>query len=143
MPEYGALADCSEDSVIAAIDNLLDKGRLKRTGKKFPTVWIPGKPLRTPKTSRVGANAAPARKTSRHGGDVARALDNYRKRTARSLGWKAYMVFQRKVILAIDREEPDSLEALGRIHGLGPDKIERFGQDVLGMVRKHRRRDMD
>ena len=50
------------------------------------------------------------------------------------------MVFQRKVILAIDREEPDPLEALARIRSLGLAKIERFGQDVLGMVQKHRRR---
>jgi ATP-dependent DNA helicase RecQ len=142
LPEYGTLSEFNEDSVVAAIDHLLTEGRLARAGKKYPTVWMPGKPQRVPRTSRPGAPSAAARKTrgTRQGGDIARALDNYRKRTARSLGWKAYMVFQRKVILAIDREEPDSLEALARIRGLGPVKIERFGQDVLGMVRKHRRR---
>jgi superfamily II DNA helicase RecQ len=64
-------------------------------------------------------------------------LDNYRKRTARSLKWKTYMVFQRKVVLAIDREEPDSLDALAKIPGLGPAKIERFGTDILDLVRAH------
>jgi len=144
MPEYGRLSEHSEDSVVAAIDHLLGEGRLQRTGRKYPTVWMPGKPVRTRKT--LGADGGPAstrraRSTSRYGGDIARALDNYRKRTARALGWKTYMVFQRRVILAIDREEPDSLDALARIPGLGPAKIERFGEDILDLVRTHGSRD--
>jgi superfamily II DNA helicase RecQ len=47
-------------------------------------------------------------------------------------------VFQRKAILAIDREQPDSLDALARIPGLGPAKIDRFGDDILDLVRRHR-----
>jgi superfamily II DNA helicase RecQ len=146
LPEYGKLSEHSEDSVVAAIDHLLGEGRLQRTGRKYPTVWMPGKPVRARKASNEGGGSAPARRarsTSRYGGDIARALDNYRKRTARSLGWKTYMVFQRRVILAIDREQPDSIEALARISGLGPAKIERFGEDVLGLVRQHRRREPD
>jgi len=146
LPEYGVLSDHTEDSVIAAIDSLLAEGRLQRTGKKYPTVWMPGKPVRSAKSARgssrqgEGGSRTSAKSRSRYGGDVARALDNYRKRTARALGWKTYMVFQRRVMLAIDRDEPDSLEALSRIPGLGPAKIERFGEDLLGLVREHRRR---
>ena len=51
------------------------------------------------------------------------------------------MVFQRKAILAIDREEPDSRAALAKIPGLGPAKIERFGDDILALVREHRSRE--
>ncbi len=161
LPEYGELSEYSEDAVIAAIDGLLGEGRLQRTGKKYPTVWIPGKPVRTTRVTRGSAKGSEdangggwgstshsistSRRNSqpRYGGDIAKALDNYRKRTARKLGWKTYMVFQRRVLLAIDRDEPDSIEALGRIPGLGPAKIERFGEDLLGMVREHRRRRAD
>ena len=48
------------------------------------------------------------------------------------------MVLQHKVILAIDREEPASRAELERIPGLGPAKIERFGDDILAVVREHR-----
>ena len=48
------------------------------------------------------------------------------------------MVLQHRVILAIDRQEPDSHEALARIPGLGPAKIERFGDDILDLVRRNR-----
>jgi hypothetical protein len=47
------------------------------------------------------------------------------------------MVFQRRAMLAIDREEPTTREALARIPGLGPAKIERFGDDILALVRRH------
>jgi superfamily II DNA helicase RecQ len=68
---------------------------------------------------------------------VARALDAYRQQMARTLKWKPYMVFQRRVIVAIDRQRPDSPAALARIPGLGPAKIERFGPDILALVRRH------
>ena len=47
------------------------------------------------------------------------------------------MVFQRKVLLEIDRVEPQSLAELERIPGLGPAKVERFGDDILELVRAH------
>ncbi len=147
LPEYGTLSDHSEDAIVATIDHLLAEGRLQRTGQKYPTVWIPGKPVRSQRASSdsAGGGSSPrkSRSTHRYGGDIARALDNYRRRTARALGWKTYMVFQHRVILAIDREEPDSIDALARISGLGPAKIERFGEDVLSLVRQHRRHDLD
>jgi len=65
-------------------------------------------------------------------------LDNYRRRKARALRWKTYMVFQHNVLLAIDRELPDSRDALAKIPGLGPAKLERFGDDILELVRQHR-----
>ncbi|HEY0191601.1 MAG TPA: ATP-dependent DNA helicase RecQ [Kofleriaceae bacterium] len=64
------------------------------------------------------------------------ALDSYRKKMARQLKWKTYMVFQRGVIAAIDKLRPTSKEALARIPGLGPAKIARFGDDILDLVRR-------
>jgi superfamily II DNA helicase RecQ len=48
------------------------------------------------------------------------------------------MVFQHSVVLAIDRAAPDSHAALAKIPGLGPAKLERFGDDILELVRRHR-----
>ena len=152
MPEYGTLNDYAEDALVAGIDALLSAGRLEKTGRKYPTVWIPGKPIRSRVRERVkpageDEDDAPAprrtRTQKRYGGDIARALDNYRKRRARSLGWKTYMVFQKNVLMAIDREEPEDLDALERIPGLGPAKIERFGDDILEIVRTNRSRSLD
>jgi ATP-dependent DNA helicase RecQ len=148
MPEYGQLSQFSEEEVVGAIDQLLSEERLVRKGRNYPTLWLPGKPVRgthpnrgTAKPDQDSFANAKRSATSRYGGNIARALDSYRKRTARQLGWKAYMVFQKRVMLDIDQQEPDSLEALYRISGLGEAKIERFGKDILALVRKHRRKD--
>jgi ATP-dependent DNA helicase RecQ len=170
LPEYGTLAGQVEDAIVGAIDELLRDGRLQKTGRKYPTVWIPGKPVleRGGRGSdggdrgrdgegngqgdfgerdalggaRSGARARGG-SGSRYGGDIARALDNYRKRTARKLGWKTYMVFQRNVIMAIDRMKPESLAELERVPGMGPAKVERFGKDVLALVREFRGRGVE
>ena len=141
MPEYGQLSQFSEEEVVGAIDQLLGEERLVRKGRNYPTVWLPGKPVRETHRDKDSFANAKRNATSRYGGNIARALDSYRKRTARQLGWKAYMVFQKRVMLDIDQQEPDSLEALYSISGLGEAKIERFGEDILAMVRKHRRKD--
>ena len=138
LPEYGKLSDHDEASLVAAIESLIEGGRLARTGKKFPTVWIPGKPVRSRSPEPARSRSASAGRPRGGAGPVARALDNYRKRQARALKWKSYMVFQRSVILAIDAAEPATLEALAAIPGLGPAKIERFGEDILALVREHR-----
>jgi ATP-dependent DNA helicase RecQ len=143
LPEYGQLSGYDEASIVAAVDALLAEGRLQRTGRKYPTVWIPGKAVRSARATDPAASGPEARRqrSRRYGGPIARELDNYRRRKARALKWKAYMVFPRSTVLAIDREEPASADELARIPGLGPARIERFGDDILELVRRHRGRD--
>jgi ATP-dependent DNA helicase RecQ len=160
LPEYGTLADYEEDRLVAGIDALLTEGRLARMGDRYPTVWIPGKPVRARRTRRAegdgsapGESAAASSKTrtaslrggtsNRYGGDVARALDAFRKRQARALGWKTYMVLQRRALLAIERHAPRTLHELERVPGLGPAKVERFGKEILEIVRRHAPRDAE
>ncbi len=139
IAEHGALAAYGEAQIAAAIDALVGEGRLRRTGKKYPTVWLAGRPVRPPRAARTDGERSSARaRSSRWGGPIARALDSYRRRQARALRWKTYMVFQHKVLLAIDREQPETRAALAKIPGLGPAKLERFGDDILELVRQHR-----
>ncbi len=148
MPEYGTLREHTEEALLAGIDELLSAGRLERTGRRYPTVWIPGKPVRArtrpgggatrESSDDGGASGRPIRRNSRRfGGDIAHALDNYRKRRARALGWKTYMVLQKRTLMAIDAIQPETLEGLERVPGMGPSKVERFGEDILEIVRQH------
>jgi len=131
LAQHGALAACSEADIAATIESLIRERRLVRRGRKYPTVALaaPAKPRRTT-YARRGRDGS---RTS----SITVELDRYRKQMARKLKWKAYMVFQRSVIMAIDRERPDSLAALSRIAGLGPSRIARFGQDLVAIVRRY------
>ncbi len=138
LPQHGSLIEVTEASITAAIDQLVRERRVVRRGKKYPTVSLPGpRPTRT--TSRT-TNTRPQRATRRaptRTSGITLELDTYRKRMARQLKWKSYMVFQRGAIAAIDRQRPTSKEALAAIPGLGPAKIARFGDDILAVVRRH------
>ena len=131
LPERGALADLSEASVLEAIEQLVRERRLERRGRRFPTVWLAGRPVR----GRADRGAVAARRP--RASTLTRELEAYRRRMSRQLSWKPYMVFQRRVIAAIEAARPQSPAALAQISGLGPAKIARFGADILELVRRH------
>ena len=132
IPGHGTMKSFSEGQIVTAIDALLREGRLVRKGDKYPTVWLPDKPVRAGRGS-----ARPSGRSFPRANALVRALENYRRRQARSLQWKPYMVFHRKVILAIDSQRPATLGALASIPGMGPAKIERFGEDLVDLVVRH------
>ena len=145
LPEHGALPQYDEPSIAAAIDELLDAGRLERRGRKYPTVWSPGRPVRAERSRREAAKPRQHTRRTRRPrySDLARELENFRRREARKLKWKSYMVFQKRVIIAIDQKRPTTLSELARIPGLGPAKVERFGDDLLDLVRRYPPPDLD
>ncbi len=127
LPQHGALQEHDEASILAAIESLLQAGDLARAGRKYPTVWLPGKPIRAPR---------PEGTRSRRGSSLSTELERYRKRMATKLKWKAYMVFQRQAIAAIAKSRPTTRQQLLLVPGLGPAKVERFGDDILAIIRK-------
>ncbi|MCP4444633.1 MAG: ATP-dependent DNA helicase RecQ [Myxococcales bacterium] len=149
LPEHGALKARNELSICAAIDGLLRDRRLAPKGQKYPTVWLPNKPVRAgaKTTSKAGAKTsasragaatkASMRRGKAQGSNLHRALELYRSRTAKKLRWKPYMVMHNKVIAQIDEKRPKSLDELYEIDGLGPAKVEQFGYELLDIVRRY------
>ncbi len=132
LPQHGQLAACSEASIVAGVEQLVRDRLLVRRGRKYPTVISPQAIASRARTTSSPRGERPARTQS-----ITVELDRYRKRMARELRWKAYMVFQRGAILAIDKQRPMTKEALARIPGLGPAKIARFGDEILAVVRRY------
>ncbi|MBA3457677.1 MAG: ATP-dependent DNA helicase RecQ [Deltaproteobacteria bacterium] len=135
LPQHGQLATSSEDSITETIEQLIRERRLVRRGRKYPTVAMPGAQTTRERTTRT---SRPTRTSSASStSDIMRELDAYRRRMGRELKWKAYMIFQRATIAAIDKQRPTTREALARIPGLGVAKIARFGDDILAVVKRH------
>jgi ATP-dependent DNA helicase RecQ len=79
LPQHGALGEASEAQVVAAIDELLGERKLVRMGRKYPTVWLPGKPARPPRAApegwrfaERGGSSPPEARATGHAGSAAR-----------------------------------------------------------------------
>lgn len=62
------------------------------------------------------------------------ALTDWRRSRCRADGVPAYVVLDNKTLDAIAAENPGDLARLGRISGIGPVKLERYGSDILGVL---------
>jgi DNA helicase-2/ATP-dependent DNA helicase PcrA len=66
------------------------------------------------------------------------ALRAWRLETSRAQSVPAYVVFTDVTLTAVAEQRPDGLDALARIPGIGPKKLDAYGEVVLGLVRDHR-----
>ena len=62
-------------------------------------------------------------------------LRAWRKAEAAKTGKPAFIVMGDKTLLGVARAEPRTLGELGRVSGIGPDKLERYGAEILGVLR--------
>jgi DNA helicase-2/ATP-dependent DNA helicase PcrA len=62
------------------------------------------------------------------------ALRAWRRRRAQADGVPAFVVFQDVVLQGIARAGPASLEELAGLRGIGPTKLELYGEDVLAVL---------
>ncbi|MBA4102717.1 MAG: ATP-dependent DNA helicase, partial [Arthrobacter sp.] len=62
------------------------------------------------------------------------ALRNWRREVALSAEVPAFVVFTDATLTAIAEARPASLEELARLAGVGPAKLERYGEDVLRVL---------
>ncbi|WP_183666854.1 UvrD-helicase domain-containing protein [Neomicrococcus aestuarii] len=65
------------------------------------------------------------------------ALKAWRLETSRAAEVPAYVVFTDATLMAIAEDSPETMEALSRISGVGESKLERFGEQVLGILKEH------
>ncbi|MEO0601990.1 MAG: ATP-dependent DNA helicase RecQ, partial [Myxococcota bacterium] len=129
-PHFGALKDRPEAAIVRAIEQMLDDGRLTRRGRKYPTVWVPGKRVRA-------ASASPSRASADAPKGLVGALKAFRKREAKRRRWKAYQVFPDVLLDAIVRERPATPKDLLALPGMGAARMSRYGSQILEILREH------
>jgi ATP-dependent DNA helicase RecQ len=105
------------------------KGEQKVTMRRYV------KPTRSRQTSgRTSERADPTIGMSARERARWERLRAWRSETAKSDGVPAYVIFHDATLAEIARSEPDSLEDLRHIPGMGARKLDRFGADLLEVV---------
>ena len=63
-------------------------------------------------------------------------LRQWRRENAEELGIPVYIVATNRQLVEVVQKTPKSLEALKSVRGFGKKKVERFGKQILGLVRE-------
>ena len=101
-------------------------------------------PTPSPKTARPaaatradrrrGAPAATPGAAPGSGGPGEAALRSWRSSVARKDGVPAYVVLNDKELVGIAERNPATLRDLGQCRGMGPIRLERWGDEILGVL---------
>jgi ATP-dependent DNA helicase RecQ len=65
------------------------------------------------------------------------ALRAWRATRARADGVPAYVIAEDTLLASIVGERPASPAALRRVKGMGPKRLERYGEEILAIVARH------
>jgi ATP-dependent DNA helicase RecQ len=72
--------------------------------------------------------------TTTHGDALFERLREWRAKTARAAGLPPYVIFHDATLAAIAAAHPESHAELAGISGIGAKKLERYGDEILGVV---------
>jgi DNA helicase-2/ATP-dependent DNA helicase PcrA len=112
---------------------------ITRAKRHVALTWA-GTPSRYLEELGVAAAPPPAREPRRRSSEpepddpVYRALKRWRAERASADAVPAYVVFHNSTLAEIARRAPTTLWELGGVPGVGPTKLDRYGEDVLATI---------
>lgn len=80
-------------------------------------------------------NVKPGAEGTQNHGPVWKVLSEWRRKTAREMGVPAYLVVSDSALRALADTDPAVSDPLGRVAGLGPRTREKFGAELLRLLR--------
>ena len=127
-PQYGALKLTS-----AAWEVLRGKRRVEFRRETKPPPRAAQKARQTPR----GESAAALEDDWQR--QVFEALRGERRRLSERQNVPAYVIFQDTVLIALARQQPENMDELAQIPGVGAAKLERYGKQFLKVLNAARR----
>jgi ATP-dependent DNA helicase RecQ len=118
---------------------LTDAGRAVMRGEWPVRLVLPAQreARGAPARGRRRAGAAPESELSPGERDLFEALRAHRLRVASAQGVPPYVVAHDRTLRDVARLVPRSRDELLRAHGMGPAKVDRWGEGLLEVVRAH------
>ncbi|MGZ3697954.1 MAG: HRDC domain-containing protein, partial [Bdellovibrionota bacterium] len=145
LPTFGLLKTWTLPAIREHIDLLSESGLLKITGLEYPLLSLSQEGLAAMKgASPIRLARAPSKQKRAKSDSAAasspallEALRDLRKREATERKIPAYLIFHDKTLGEIAERGPKSIEDLSEVSGLGPKKIELYGEKILALVSTH------
>ena len=155
LTTHGLLEDHPKAWVLALLRRLITAGLVDLTTSEFPIPFLTAlgvatmkgeEPVRVfappPEAGRPRAAKKERRRSERElpenvDPSLFESLRATRLDIARAKGVPAYVVCHDRTLAEIAAYKPTSIEALADIHGMGPARIERYGEPFLATVNAH------
>jgi DNA helicase-2/ATP-dependent DNA helicase PcrA len=125
------VANRSASPWLARVERALDAGR---DGEQSP---VDAREQIADARSRIGRDRGARRVVPEQDTALFGALVEWRRNLSRAAGAPAYVVFNNETLAAIASARPRTRRALLALPGVGPVKVERYGDAVLALVGEH------
>jgi ATP-dependent DNA helicase RecQ len=160
VPTYGKLSSASLETAKNLLEVLIEAGLVERrtieggrpgafvvsitrdgvnvmTGKTRPELPLPERLAPPPRAERIGTagSAPPDENEVRPDPEVLERLKQWRRREATRRGVPAYIIFHDRTLEVLSSTRPRDRETLRGVKGIGPRKLEDFGEDLLSILR--------
>jgi ATP-dependent DNA helicase RecQ len=161
LPTYGALRACRPADLVAAVDHLVFDGLLKSLNGRMPILTLsahgrdvlaePDRHLALPPlrpgapapvaggpvgAAPVAAHVSPEpRDLSAQESELFERLRAWRREQAREEGLAGFHVLTDQTLRNLCRARPTSAPQMLAVKGIGPTKVERYGEPLLTVVR--------
>jgi ATP-dependent DNA helicase RecQ len=112
-------------------------GAAPSRGARRTRTGATGRPERTGRPGAAARAPSPAAAVGDADGPLFAVLRTLRSELARRDGVPAYVVFPDRTLAEIATRRPRSLAALADVRGVGPTKLDRYGEQFLAAVRTH------
>jgi DNA helicase-2/ATP-dependent DNA helicase PcrA len=105
---------------------------ITRARQHLTLTWSSAKPSRF--LRELGERVEPVRKPIADDGPAFAALKEWRSSRARSDAVPAYVIFHNTTLAEIAERQPRTLAELALVPGVGPAKLERYGEELLRVL---------
>jgi ATP-dependent DNA helicase RecQ len=148
---HGALKAMGEGGVLEYIDDLLESGRLRQyerqgfmvlgttvSGRAEAEAWLAEHPdLNQFGEAPLAEEGEQEVETAERFTALQKAVWLWRRRLAEEFGQPAYVVMSNETLIQIAETRPATLEALAVLPGMGEQRLNRYGETILDLVRLH------
>jgi len=147
LSTYGLLSGFTQEDVLDLIDQLDRQGCFVRKGDRlYPTIGLSEKGIKVmKKEEKAFVNLPEIKKPVRTFAAVAtdfspelyELLRQKREELGTTQGIPLFLVVSNRTLKEMAASAPKSITELLQVHGIGPAKIEKYGQDFLDVILKY------
>ncbi|MBU0678169.1 MAG: ATP-dependent DNA helicase [Verrucomicrobia bacterium] len=151
LPTFGLLKEFDDNYISAVINELIRERCLKVADGEYPVIGITERgqevmrrradvalewPEPTGKKKKKKRKKTEAPDIGPGDAGLVSGLREWRRQRAQKDGVPAFVVMHDTALQAIAAAEPGSRDALLEVHGMGPARVEKYGEEILRVLSK-------